>query len=43
MKIKTKMKNRLHRYGKKIDLGPDIDKNIVNINKPQYDDDAYIS
>ena len=31
MKMKMQIKNRSHRYDIKIDLGLDMDKNIVNI------------
>ena len=37
MKMKMKMKNRLHRYDK-IDLGLDMGTNIENIKLSQYDD-----
>ena len=33
MKIEMKMKNRSHRYNKKIDLSIDMDKNKVNIKR----------
>ena len=31
-KVRLKMKNRLHRYDINIDLGLDMDTNILNIN-----------